>query len=51
MLALYILGSILLVLLLLLLIPVRVELAFREAFLLVIGYGPLRISIPLEGEE
>ena len=51
MLALYILGSILLVLLLLLLIPVRVELAFREAFLLVIGYGPLRIPIPLEVEE
>ena len=37
MLALYILGSILLVLLLLLLIPVRVELAFRDAFLRVIG--------------
>lgn len=49
MLALYIIGGIVLVLLLLLFVPVRAELAFKEAFGLVIRYGPLRFPVPLEG--
>ncbi len=51
MLALYILGGVLLALLILLLVPVRAEVAFHEAFQLTIGYGPLRFPIPLEGGE
>ena len=51
MLALYILGGILAFLFVLLLIPVWAQVSFSEAFQLTIGYGPLRIPIPLEGEE
>lgn len=51
MLALYILGGILAFLFVLLLIPVWAQVSFSEAFQLTIGYGPLRVPIPLEGGE
>ncbi len=48
---LYILGGLLLFLFLLTLLPVRIEVAFREEFALTLGYGPLRFPIPLGEEE
>lgn len=50
MLVLYILGGILLVLFLLTLLPVRVEVAFREEFALTLRYGFLRFPL-LPGKE
>lgn len=50
MLALYIIGGVLLFLFLLMLVPLRFEVAFREEFSLVLGYAFLRIPV-LPGKE